>query len=71
MQVLSSPVQQRQQQQQQQQQQPLWLCRSSAAAAGGGGEEASQPSKVEPVVFSPLEQKLGALCRTLTNMFPL
>lgn len=57
-------------QQQQQRQPPSWVCKSSAAAAGGGGD-AGKPSSAGPVMFSPLEQKLGALCKNLTNLFPL
>lgn len=77
--VPAVPGQQQQQQwllhvphvQQLQQQPPSWVCKSSAAAAGGGGE-AGKPSSAGPVVvFSPLEQKLGALCKNLTNLFPL
>lgn len=60
-----------QQQQRWQQSQPSWQCRASSAAASGGGEEAAPPSKPDAVVFSPLEQRLGAICKFLTNLFPL
>lgn len=54
-----------------QQQLSRWTCHASAAAGGsaGAGDEPSKGSS--EVVLSPLEQSLGAVCKTLTNLFPL
>ncbi|WIA22483.1 hypothetical protein OEZ85_004779 [Tetradesmus obliquus] len=53
--------------------QPL-VCAASAAGAVPGDSSGSSKggsSSSEPVVFSPLEQRLGRLCKTLTTLFPL
>ncbi|WIA42939.1 hypothetical protein OEZ86_008852 [Tetradesmus obliquus] len=47
--------------------QPL-VCAASAAGAVPGD---SSGSSSEPGVFSPLEQRLGSICKTLTTLFPL
>lgn len=41
---------------------------SGAAAAAGDDSSSNEPA---PVTFSPLEQQIGNICKTLTNFFPL
>jgi hypothetical protein len=61
------PPQQQQQQWPQQERRQV-ACRASAAAgAGGGASRGDSPL----VTLSPLELQLGALCKQLTNLFPL
>lgn len=54
-----------------------WRVQCSASAASGAvpGDGSSSSSNsgaaAQPVVFSLLEQKIGAVCKTLTTLFPL
>eukprot|EP00878_Enallax_costatus_P032589 GHUV01035828.1.p1 GENE.GHUV01035828.1~~GHUV01035828.1.p1 ORF type:complete len:352 (+),score=75.40 GHUV01035828.1:655-1710(+) len=48
-----------------------FVCTASASGAAAAACGDSSSSEPEAVVFSPLEQKIGAICKTLTNFFPL
>jgi hypothetical protein len=38
---------------------------------GDSSNSSKGSSSSEPVVFSPLEQRIGGICKTLTTLFPL
>jgi hypothetical protein len=49
----------------------LLVCAASAAVPGDSSNSSKGSSSSEPVVFSPLEQRIGGICKTLTTLFPL